>query len=512
MSVAALRQTLVDLPRAGTLIKDRGYRQVWRFAHEGQAYFLKFYRRRGFRDRFRRVFRGSPAMAEFKKLQLLQKAQIRAPRAVAVLMGFWINQDFGDAVILHAIEPAIQLDQHFNNLDLRAEPIPNRRHIAALIIDLLQQLARAGLGHEDLHLGNLLLKGDELYLLDGYAVQTGGLKLAHLFHLGNSLRRYATKTELLRAWNRVGPQMRMPPGNPVTAQLVRTFIKNRLTTENRYFGRLNIDGWQGSFFKHEKYPRRWSLASRIEISAEDWQQALPELLAQLDSDSLQVIKRSRSGDVLATTAKLGGQELPIIIKRPRRRYWYRYINEIGRGSRARRAWYKAWRMVLRNIPTAWPLLILERRKLGYVTDSLIIFERVPGPTFPRADLNAMSDDQRDLLFRRTGRILRTIEREGFAHFDAKASNWIVRPDDKLGPSPVLIDVDGIRRRRWIALGIRRLLKSMHENKAYSPADSFSLCKGYASHAKLYVEDPLASESGVPEDQVMAGKDDRQQNG
>src|SRR5690242_20343089 len=74
VSVAALRQTLVDLPRAGTLIKDRGYRQVWRFQHEGQAYFLKFYRRRGFRDRFRRVFRGSPAMAEFKKLQLLQKA------------------------------------------------------------------------------------------------------------------------------------------------------------------------------------------------------------------------------------------------------------------------------------------------------------------------------------------------------------------------------------------------------------------------------------------------------
>ena len=63
-------------------------------------------------------------------------------------------------------------------------------------------------------------------------------------------------------------------------------------------------------------------------------------------------------------------------------------------------------MVLRNVPTAWPLLFLERRNFGYVTDSLIIFERVPGPTFPRADLEAIPEDQRDRLFRRTGRILR----------------------------------------------------------------------------------------------------------
>ena len=92
-------------------------------------------------------------------------------------------------------------------------------------------------------------------------------------------------------------------------ELVGTFIKNRLTTENRYFGRLDVDGWQGSFFKHDKYPRRWSAASQLEITANDWQHALPPLLAQLDSDSLQVIKRSRSGDVLATTVTLGGREL-----------------------------------------------------------------------------------------------------------------------------------------------------------------------------------------------------------
>ena len=64
----------------------------------------------------------------------------------------------------------------------------------------------------------------------------------------------------------------------------------------------------------------------------------------------------------------------------------------------------------------------------------------------------------NLLFRRTGHVLRAIEKFGFSHFDAKASNWIVFADEKVGPTPVLIDVDGIRRRNWVALGVHRLLK------------------------------------------------------
>ena len=37
MSVAALEQTLRDLPKVGTLVKDRPYRQVWRFEVAGKG-------------------------------------------------------------------------------------------------------------------------------------------------------------------------------------------------------------------------------------------------------------------------------------------------------------------------------------------------------------------------------------------------------------------------------------------------------------------------------------------
>jgi hypothetical protein len=100
-----------------------------------------------------------------------------------------------------------------------------------------------------------------------------------------------------------------------------------------------------------------------------------------------------------------------------------------------------------------------------------------------------------MLFRRTGRILRRIEKAGFSHFDAKASNWIIYQDDVTGPQPILVDVDGIRRRQWIALGIQRLLRSMRDHPQYTPADSLALCQGYAPHARLSQE-PTANKSAA----------------
>jgi hypothetical protein len=132
---------------------------------------------------------------------------------------------------------------------------------------------------------------------------------------------------------------------------------------------------------------------------------------------------------------------------------------------------------------------MERRQFGYVTDALLITERIAGKTLERIDLDTLPAAARDTLLHRTGRILREIEQFGFSHFDAKSSNWIVFDDPVIGPTPVLIDIDGIRRRRWIALGIQRLLRSMKENPHYSPQDSLSLCRGYAPFARLNDPEP-----------------------
>jgi len=289
----------------------------------------------------------------------------------------------------------------------------------------------------------------------------------------------------------------MPRRNPLSPRLRREYV-NRIRGGSRYVGRFESGEWSGLFFRSTKFPKRWSDASRLNVQRADWEREFPQLLERFEKDQFEILKRSRSGDVLGDQITVGGERIAVIVKRPRRRYWYRYLNEIGRGSRAWRAWIKAWSLILRNLPTAWPLLVMEKRRFGYVTDSVIVFERVAGPTLRRMDLDALDPARRDMLFRRAGRILRTIDETGLSHFDAKASNWIVRPDEKLGPFPVMIDPDAVRFRRWLALGIQRLLRSMKEHEQYTVADSLSLCQGYAPYAVPFQEgEPAARESREP---------------
>ncbi len=344
MTSDELEHILRDLSTIGTLVKDRGYRQVWRFEYIGKGYYLKYYPREG--SRLKRMVRGNPALREFLRLQWLQKAQIPAPRAVAHLNGFRHDDTIGDAVILEAIEPAVALDQYLNDFAIRGEDPPDHRKIVDDVLAIVHKLAIAKLGHGDLHLGNFLLKDGKLYLLDAYAVRAGGMREKDLLQLAHSVNRHATVTDLQRGWDLLGPGGVMPMRNPTAKRQWRKFME-RAAGDNQYFGQMSDSQWSGIFFKHFKFPRRWASVSDMTFTEDEWKKAWPQLLARIERDELEILKRSPSGDVLAGEVDLGGRTISVVIKRPRRRYWYRYINEIGRGSRARRAWYKA-------LDTWWP--------------------------------------------------------------------------------------------------------------------------------------------------------------
>ena len=405
-----------------------------------------------------------------------------------MLSGYRLQNQLGDAVILEGIEPAVQLDQYLSEFDLHGERAPNHRQLVKQVVDLVRALSQARLGHGDLHLGNFLLREGKVYLLDGYAVRPSGLRQKDLLLLGHSARRFATTSDLLRGWRELTDADRLPPTNPASRRLYRKFLE-RATRENRYFGKLaSADGWRGHFVKQMKFARRYSPASQIVFDRDQWRDAWKDLLARIDADQLDVIKRSGSGDVLCGEIALNGRPVSVIVKRPRKKYWYRYFNSYGRASRVMRMWTKAWKLYIRNIPAEFPLLVMEKRSLGYVTDSVIIFEKTPGDTLAKIDLNAMNPIDREMTFHRTGRSLRKLESLGFAHFDAKSSNWIARPDQAVGPVPILIDVDGVRHYAWRSEGIRRLLRSMREHPQYTPADSLALCRGYAPWARLMQEE------------------------
>ena len=93
-------------------------------------------------------------------------------------------------------------------------------------------------------------------------------------------------------------------------------------------------------------------------------QAADELLAELaaqpanERSALRVLKSDPSGDVFAADVELAGTTVPVIIKRPKRKVWWRYVLDVARPARARRTWIKAWKAIVRNLPTEWPLLVV----------------------------------------------------------------------------------------------------------------------------------------------------------
>jgi hypothetical protein len=298
-----------------------------------------------------------------------------------------------------------------------------------------------------------------------------------LFLLATSAHPYATRADILRAWKQLGPGAPLPQNNPRARAIWRSLL-SRAFHNDRYFGHLDSAGWSGHFFRHAKFPHRWSTVSRMDISDQDWQIAWPLLLKQIESDQLEVLKRSPSGDVLAGEIILAGRPVPIVIKRPKRKYWYRYLNEIGRGSRPRRAWKKAWQLVIRNIPTAWPMLMMEQRKFGYVTDAMVIFERIEGPTLSSPKVRAHGPDAYHTLLFRVGRLLRRLEDAGLYLYDSKAENWIIKEDPKLGLIPLIVDVDGVRSLHQGG-GIARLQRSLRQLPAFTQSDERVVFAGYS---------------------------------
>lgn len=489
-----LEETLSRLTEVGTPVKVRPYRQVWRVEHPpgggGQAMYLKWYPRRG--QFLKRRVRGNPALAEYDRLQRLQLARIPSPRAVAYLAGMMLGGHKGDAVLTAAIEPGELLDDVVRRASAegRTFTVAERRDLAAQVVGLVSQLAKARLGHRDLHFGNFLRSppgaGGKLHLLDAYAVEPGALTARHVEQLAFSAGSSATRTDLLRAWRRIGPDgAPLPRIDSRTARRQWRKSVERMCTETDYAGRVDLaGGWRCSYFKRTKITQRWSAASGLTISADDWRREWPRLLQQVESETLYPLKRGASGDVWAGEVVLAGRPVEVVLKRPFRRHAYRYVTELGRGSRAWRAWWKAWALLARNIATAWPLAVFERRVAGVVVDQAVVCERVAGTQLDGIDFEALGHEASSTLLRRVGRLLRRIDDTGIVHFDTKASNILIATGPARGLIPVLVDVDGVRPYSWRGEGLARLQRSMRDHHpAFTEALAAELSAGYSPFAK-----------------------------
>lgn len=320
------------------------------------------------------------------------------------------------------------------------------------IVALNAALHAAGVRQDDPHVGNFVVAGDRVFVIDGDGVAGGragrraglsglALQLAALdadaATVDESYRVYCTA----RDWRANETECGRLHGSVARMQRrrVRRFLAKTLRPCSQFDVR-RVDGLQ---VVHE----RAAMCPELE-----------RLLASPGA-AVEAGVRLKDGNT-ATVAR---------VETGSRRYVVKRYN--AKAGRARRAWVNGHRLCFRNIPTARPAALVAGRGSG---PAYLVLEDLGGATL---DDHIARDGLDDATAHAVGRLFEALARDGLTHRDTKASNFIVSDG-----SVSLVDLDALRParlRREIAGDRKRFLANWEEPVAARFAAAFERAGGGA---------------------------------
>jgi tRNA A-37 threonylcarbamoyl transferase component Bud32 len=366
------------------VVKRNNARTVWRVAAGEPALFVKRFPPSLVRDRARR---------EARMLEALTRAGIPCPRLVAVARdrkgAYLVTEEIAGARVLRDV-------------------IGERGKVAALG-RLTRRLQEAGFRHDDFHVGNVLARGDELFVLDVHRARrvqgiTRGSRLETAAFVALSFRELVPQTQVLRYFRACGLDSRR--------DLLRAFEELRRAGERYFRGRQKRCMMDGTGFavRGGIYHRRG-----------------------VDPEALRKRVRSGEGEVIKKKARERLRRLPGGL----------FVKET-RAAKALRIWENAHALDVRGIAT--PRLLACGR--GWV-----VGEWVEAPdlyAFVDARYGPLGRAGRDDVLFRLARMIRRLHARGAFHHDLKGGNVLVSDRDFL-----LVDLDRVTFHREVSDGDRQ---------------------------------------------------------
>ncbi|MCX7701682.1 MAG: lipopolysaccharide kinase InaA family protein [Gemmataceae bacterium] len=428
------------------LVKRGSGRSVFRMNLQGLDFHLKlFHARPGILGRLAQAVRGPAARREHLRLCDAASYHLGVPRS----LGFGVVDDGSSYLLTETCCDSLSLQQY---LESRSWDDPGQRQ--KLCRDLGRFLAKvhvAGLRHDDLHPGNILVQlqadGTRRFLLLDLGAARWGVPLSRRETIRNLalLNRWFVlrthRTDRRRCWGayvaeraRLQPDWQPTPTMPAQIEAQADAGNHRLWKKwayrclrsNRRFEHHSVPS--GEVFRVSDFP--WL----EEVSA--WCGPTPPITAKA------VLKHSPSSWVAVLDLGTAGGRRAVIVKWMRGRGRWRRILDAVMPSPDRRAWMNGHRLRDCLVPTPRPLLLYrssDGRGSILLTDYLDRAIPLPEalfttpPTLRRQRIEAVA------------RLIRTIHQRGWVHRDLKASNLLWNVDSAGQEIPWIIDLAGAWR-------------------------------------------------------------------
>lgn len=461
---------------AAEVVKEGSRRTVYRLDVPAGTVYLKRFHAANRLSRWRIWWRRAAQREAARAMALAARG---IPTAEPLALGQVVARggESDEFLVTAAIPGAVPVDRFLTSVLPRLPRQAQarvRRQIVRGLARLCGRLHEVGAWHDDLHLGNLLVRpdGDGLAIdhatVDAAAVDAEGVAEVFLIdlpgvRLGRSLtwrrarsnlvmllsgaRELSTRGERLRFWREYwAVRGESPPADErrALAELERQSRRHarrllasrekRAWAENRDFQAVRVAG-----------VRAHALAEVSPSALGAWASVPDVLLAQGWTAPL---KLSHTSQVVRTSWQLGGGSTEVVVKRARpRRWWKRWLP--SRFSPVARAWHWGHALLARGIATPRPLaVVLPRwgRRDGYLVTAYL-----PGAANLHEWLWRWADDDPALRRRpldqaaaSLGRLLGRLHRWRLSHGDLKGANlaFCLAGDRS---EAYLLDADSVRR-------------------------------------------------------------------